>query len=90
MSVLLITYDATGSEPKNDALQEIVNGYKHIRLSEGSFAIETDEKTRTVFNKMIPSLGENVHLLVATLTKPFSVAVSGPVSDWLTKHLTEY
>jgi len=76
--------------PALDAILGIVDTYKHIRLSEGSFAIETHEKTRTIFNKMLPYLGEDSHLLVATLIKPFSGAVSGPVSAWLTKHLSEY
>ncbi len=90
MSVLLITYDFVEPGPAVDALLGIIHSYKHIQLSEGSFAIETHEKTRTIFNKMRPSLGENAHLLVATLIKPFSGTVSDPVSDWLTKHLSEY
>lgn len=90
MAVLLITYDYEGSGPKNDRIEKTIGGYKHIRLSRGSFAIETNEKTRTVFNKIIPHLGENVPLFVVTLIKPFSGPVSGTVSDWLTKHLTEY
>jgi hypothetical protein len=90
MSVLLITYDFIRPSPAIKAILGIVNQYKHIQLAEGSYAIETDEKTRTVFNKFLPCLGEHVHLLVATLIKPFSGTVSGPVSDWLTKHLTEY
>jgi len=90
MAVLLVTYEYEGLGPKNDRVEKIISEYRHIRLSRGSFAIETDEKTRTVFNKMIPHLGDNVPLLVVTLIKPFSGPVSGTVSDWLTKHLTEY
>jgi hypothetical protein len=90
MSVLLITYDVVKSSPEVDAIVAIINSYKHIQLSEGSYAIETHEKTRTVFNKFLPCLGEEAHLLVATIIKPFAGAVSAPVSDWLTKHLSEY
>ena len=89
MSVLLITYDYAHTDPKLDRILSIVGDYKHVRLSEGSYAIETDEKTRTVFNKVVPFLSENVHLLVVTLSKPFSGPVRGPASEWLKKHLPE-
>jgi hypothetical protein len=89
MSVLLITYDYANTDPKLDHILSVVKGYKHVRLSEGSYAIETDEKTRTVFNKIMPFLTANVHLLVVTLIKPFSGPVRGPASVWLSKHLPE-
>jgi len=90
MSILLITYDHTQVNPKADPVPGLVKDYKHIQLSEGTYAIETDEKTRTVFNKIMPYLTENIHLLVVTLIKPFSGPVLAPVSVWLTKHLPEY
>lgn len=89
MSVLLITYDYARTDPKLDRILSVVKGYKHVRLSEGSYAIETDEKTRTVFNKIFPFLSAGVHLLVVTLIKPFSGPVRGPASEWLAKHLPE-
>jgi hypothetical protein len=89
MSILLITYDYVKIDPNTDPVLSIVNRYKHIQLSEGSYAIETDEKTRTVFNKILPFLSKNVHLLVVTLIKPFAGPVLEPVSLWLSKHLPE-
>jgi hypothetical protein len=89
MSVLLITYDYAHTDPKLDRILNVVREYKHVRLSEGSYAIETHEKTRTVFNKIFPFLSENVHLLVVTLIKPFSGPIRGPASVWLSKHLPE-
>ncbi|HEY6191419.1 MAG TPA: hypothetical protein VI215_03740 [Bacteroidota bacterium] len=89
MSVLLITYDYASQGAKTESVLNIVNQYKHIQLAEGSYAIETDEKTRTIFNKILPFLSKNVHLLVVTLIKPFAGPVLAPVSEWLTKHLPE-
>ena len=89
MSVLLITYDYTKIDPIADPVLNIVKGYKHVQVFEGAYAIETDEKTRTVFNKIIPFLANNVHLLIVTLIKPFAAPVIGPVSAWLFKHLPE-
>ncbi len=89
MSILLITYDFDKTNAKIDRVLGIMTGYKHIQLSNGSFAIETHEKIRTIFNKLVPYLGDKVHLLVVTLIKPFSGTVSAPVSVWLSNHLSE-
>lgn len=89
MSVLLISYDITASNQGGDPASVIIGEYVHIRLADGSYAIETDEKTRTVFNKLLPFLGHNVHLLVVTLVKPFAGGVIGPINAWLAKHLPE-
>lgn len=90
MSVLLITYDYDISNAEIPSVLGIMTGYKHIKLSNGSYAIETHEKTRTIFNKLLPFLGDKVHLIVVTLIKPFSGTVSAPVSVWLSKHLSEF
>ena len=89
MSVLLITYDHTVTDLKVDPVLSVVGKYKHIQLAEGSYAIETDEKTRTVFNKIIPFLSANARLIIVTLVKPFSGPVRENVSQWLLKHLPE-
>jgi hypothetical protein len=89
MPVLLITYDYAKTDPTVDRMPDFVREYKHIQLSEGVYAIETHEKTRTVFNKIMPFLSENVQLLVVTLIKPFSGPVLAPTSVWLSKHLPE-
>ena len=89
MSVLMITYDVTRKDSNNASITRILEEYKHIQLSEGAYAIETDEKTRTVFNKIFPFLSGNVHLLVVTLIKPFAGPALTPVSQWLAKHLPE-
>jgi len=89
MAVLLITHDDVKTDPNDDPVLSIVREYKHVQLSDHAFAIETDEKTRTVFNKIIPYLSVNVHLLVVTLIKPFAGPVLGPASVWLAKHLPE-
>jgi hypothetical protein len=89
MSVLLITYDQAKADPEIESVLDIVKEYDYVRLSEGTYAIETDEKTRTVFNKIVPFLNKNVHLLVVSLVKPFAGPVLEPVSVWLRKHLPE-
>ncbi len=89
MAVLLITYD-NGKIPKiTDPVLKVIRQYQFVQLAEGSYAIETFEKTRTIFNKIKSCLNGNAHFLVVTLVKPFSGPVLEPASEWLTKHLPE-
>lgn len=72
MSVMLITYDDGKSDGSVDWIPVIMDGFKHMKLSENTYAIETHEKTHAIFNKIRPYLGCNAHLLIITLTKPFT------------------
>jgi len=89
MSVLLITYDNSGMKLSLDPVLNLIQEYKHVQLSDNSYAIETDEKTRTIFKKIMPFVTKSAHLLVVTLVKPFSGPVLEHVSEWLSKHLPE-
>jgi hypothetical protein len=94
MPVLLVTDDQKKNDPDKksgeaDPVLAVVKKYDHVELAEGEYAIETDEKTRTVFNKIMPLLRSNIHLIVITLTKPFASSIPGPVGDWLRRHLPE-
>lgn len=90
MPVLLITFDVDRTNDQLERVHELVTDYNHVRLSDGCFAIETHEHTRTIFNKLVPYLGHEVHLVVVTLIKPFSGTASAPMSAWFSKHLSEY
>ena len=89
MPVLLVTYDVTKINPKTDRVPDIVREYKHVKLCDGSYAIETYEKTRTIFNRIAPYLNGSARLFVVTLVKPFSGPVLERVSEWLSNHLPE-
>jgi hypothetical protein len=86
---MLITYDNGKMTRRVDRIPRIIKGYNHIQLSESTYAISTFEKTRTIFNKIMPYLGRNAHLLVVTLIKPFSGPVLTPTSEWFSKYLPE-
>jgi hypothetical protein len=88
MSVLLISYDAL-IDPNPDPVRQLIGQYRHIQLSESTYAIETDEQTRTIFNKIISLFEVDIHLLVVTLIKPFACLPKGQVSKWLSKRLPE-
>jgi len=89
MSVLLITYDHSKMSLIVDPMPNFVKEYKHVQLSINSYAIETDEKTRTIYNKIIPFLNINARLFIVTLTQPFACQDIEHVREWLRKHLPE-
>ena len=89
MAVLLISYDHLKTGADSKLILGVIQEYKHVKVSAGTYAIETHERTRTIFNRIIPHLSEDFHLLVVTLIKPFSGPVRKPASMWLAKHLPE-
>ena len=90
MAVLLITYDQSKVDPEADPIPKLVKKYKHVQLSESSYAIETDEKTFTILHKILPYISKNAHLFIVTLMQPFAGQGLDHENDWLWKHLPEY
>ena len=89
MAVLLVTYDANQKGQDYSGLTAFLQHYKHVFLSKGSYAIETDEATRTLFNKVSQFFNENIHFYILTLTKPFSALCFDDDKSWLVKHLPQ-
>jgi hypothetical protein len=75
--------------PLVDPVPRFVKDYKHVQLSKSSYAIQTDEKTMTIYHKIMPYLSFNAHLFIVTLTQPFVGQGLGHASEWLRKHLPE-
>lgn len=83
MNVLLITYDHVKMSTMVDPVPNFVKKYKHVQLSESSYAIETDEKTTTIYHKIMPFLSLNARLFIVTLTQPFTgKGVGQHVGEW--------
>jgi hypothetical protein len=90
MSVYLITYEFNRSGQDYSGVLSLLQSYPHVRLSEGSFAIETSEATRTVYNKITKFLKPNTHVYILTVTKPFYSQCVEDVKKWLGNHLPQY
>jgi hypothetical protein len=89
MAVRLITYDLN-KEPDSEDYKhvlEIIRSYAYARLSESSYAIQTEETPRDVYNQFVPYLDENDYFLVLTLTKPYYGFAQQEVHDWLEEKL---
>ena len=89
MAVLIVTYDAHQAEQDYNGVTDLLKHYKHVLLSEGSWAIETHEATRTVYNKVTAFLAKNIHVYVLTVTKPFTTQCLEDVKLWLGKRLPQ-
>ena len=89
MSVLLITYDHRKMSPMVDLVPNFVKEYEHVQLSKSSYAIETDEKTMTIYHKIMPFLSINARLFIVTLTQPFTGQGLEHVREWLRKRLPQ-
>ena len=90
MAVLLVTFEAHLPQQDYTGVHALLNQYKHVRLAEGSYAIETHEATRTVYNKITRFLAGNVHVYILTVTKPFTTQCVEDVKTWLGKHLPQF
>ena len=90
MAVLLVTFETSVPGQDYVAVQSLLKHYKHVRLAEGSYAIETYEATRTVYNKITRYLNANTHVYVLTVTKPFTTQCVDEIKMWLGKHLPQF
>lgn len=90
MAVLLVNFDPNRPGVDYDGVLALLRRYKHVQLAEGSFAIETHEATRTIYNKITRFLANSVHVYILTITKPFSSQCVEDVKSWLGKHLPQY
>ena len=86
MAILLVTYDLN-KEPDSDGYKEILKiikeGGSWARLSESSYAIETNSTPFQVYNKLKPHLDNNDKLVVITLHKPYYGQHDTKVIEWL-------
>jgi hypothetical protein len=88
MSVLLITYDLHRPGQDYPDLLAAIKTYPWIRLSESSYAIQTDKSPSVIYNELRPSTDTNDYILVITLKRPYWGYGLQSVIDWLEARLT--
>lgn len=89
MAVLLITYDLN-RETKRPPLLEAVKeaGISWCKLSESSYAIETNETPDQIYNKLQVHIDSNDRITIIHLKKPWQGWQSREVIDWLNNRLS--
>jgi CRISPR-associated endonuclease Cas2 len=87
MSALLVTYDLKKPGQKYDDFYDIIKSYGYARLSESSYAIATNESTKTVYDKLAPYIDKNDKLFVMGLKEEWTGFGTQEIYDWLHKNL---
>jgi hypothetical protein len=88
MSILLVTYDLNKAGQDYDGFYKIIKSFNYTKLSESSYAIQTDETPAKLYEKLFPHIDKNDHFYVITLKKPYSGFGPTDVNNWLDKNLT--
>jgi CRISPR-associated endonuclease Cas2 len=90
MAVLLVTYDLNKegkSKVDYNKFYKLRNSYNYARLSESSYALQTDESPDTVFNKMRAVIDENDFIYIINLKRPYTGFGLEEVNNWLANYL---
>jgi hypothetical protein len=90
MAVRIVTYDLNQEKKKRGdyaGLIDLIKSYAWARLSESSYAIETDQGAETLFAQFSAYLDPNDFLLVLTLDRPWWGTQRQDVKDWLHQRL---
>ncbi len=87
MAVLLVTYDLNKPGKDYDDLLKTIKSHSWARLSESSYAIQTNQGPQQVINKLKPFIDQNDNLYVINLKKPYAGFGPKDVNDWLDNNL---
>ena len=88
MAVLLITYDLNSPGQNHSELLAKIKEYSWVKLSESSYAIETNLSVQLVFDNLKPLIDSNDNLFIINLKKPWSSFGPKEVNNWLENNLT--
>lgn len=84
--IYVVTYDLNKESIRPDIVGE-VKKTSWAKLSESSYAIETDETATQVLARFRKHLDSNDHCFVITLKSPWDGRGPKDVIDWLSKRL---
>ncbi len=88
MTVRLITYDLNKPGQNHKKVLDKIKAYgSWAKLSESSYAVETDQSPTDIYKAFKPLLDKNDDFLVITLTRPWNGQASKDVIDWLQHRL---
>ncbi|OBX64898.1 hypothetical protein A9299_00080 [Moraxella osloensis] len=89
MSVKLITYDLNAKGQKHaEILAKIKSFGVWARLSESSYAIQTQLNPEQLYNQFKHLIDKNDNILIITLKKPYQGWADKEVIEWLESELS--
>jgi hypothetical protein len=88
MGVKLVTYDLDKpGQDYTDLLKEIKK-FSWARLSESSYAVDTDLSPSQLYARLKPYVDQNDTIYVLVLNRPYAGQGAKEVNEWLERHLT--
>lgn len=87
MTALLITYDLNKAGQDYKGFYEVIKKYPYAKLSESSYAIQTQETVLDIYNKLFVHMDKNDHVYVVTLAQPYYGYGLTEVNNWLSQRL---
>lgn len=90
MAALLITYDSDKPGQDCEKILEFIKSSKSwAKLSESSYAIQSEETPQEIFRKLTPFLSDSSRLFIVNLTRPYAGVRGTGTIVWLEKCLPE-
>lgn len=87
MAILLVTYDLNKPGQDYSDFHKTIKAYNWAKLSESSYAIETNENPQSIYNKLVPHMDKNNQVYVITLKSPYWGLGPQEANDWLKQRL---
>ncbi|WP_027329129.1 hypothetical protein [Marinimicrobium agarilyticum] len=87
MSVLLVTYDFKNRDDTYFELMRRIKAYNWARLSDSSYAIDTEQSPCEVYTTMKDLVDGGDNLYVTVLTRPYYGFGPEEVNQWLSERL---
>jgi hypothetical protein len=87
MSVLLVTYDLNKPGQNYDDLKKYIDKFPWARLSESSYAIETDLSPEQIYSALSGIIDNTDQIYIVTLTGPYCGQGHEKVNQWLDERL---
>jgi hypothetical protein len=88
MAVLLVTYDLNKAGQDYAGFYSVIKSFPYAKLSESSYAIQTDLTPEAIFNQLTPHRDQNDYVYIITLKKPYIGYGLKTVNGWLEQTLT--
>jgi hypothetical protein len=89
MPLLLVTYEPNKPGQNYASLLDEIKSYSHVRLSETSYAIITDETPDIVCEELKKHIGSGDNIYIINLKRPYKAYGSELITDWLKKELRD-
>ena len=89
MGVFIITYDVSNDDKRDDLLASIRKLKQQVKLSESSYATDTNLSEDKLYNRFSKFIGKGDRLYIIALTQPWQGIGLQSVEDWLEEHLPD-